>query len=132
MNKDIATTTGQCHCGGVKFTVSLLDGLRKVVRCNCTMCRMKGAVMAFASMGSIEVTEGEALLSTYQFHTNVAKHHFCSVCGIKSFYVPRSKPDGFSVNVRCLDDGAAHVTRITLFDGEHWEEAMAKLAEAGA
>jgi hypothetical protein len=52
------------------------------------------------------------------------------VCGIKSFYVPRSKPDGFSVNVRCLDDGAVHVTRITLFDGEHWEEAMAKLAEA--
>jgi hypothetical protein len=52
------------------------------------------------------------------------------VCGIKSFYVPRSKPDGFSVNVRCLDGGAVRVTRIMMFDGEHWEEAMAKLAEA--
>ena len=63
-----------------------------------------------------------------RFNTGTAKHHFCSVCGIKSFYVPRSKPDGFSVNVRCLDDGQVRVTRITLFDGEHWEEAMAKLA----
>ena len=61
-----------------------------------------------------------------RFNTGTAKHHFCSVCGIKSFYVPRSKPDGFSVNVRCLDDGQVRVTRITLFDGEHWEEAMAK------
>ena len=72
--------------------------------------------------------KGADKLTTYRFNTGTAKHHFCSVCGIKSFYVPRSKPDGFSVNVRCLDDGQVRVTRITLFDGEHWEEAMAKLA----
>ena len=74
------------------------------------------------------LTKGADKLTTYRFNTGTAKHHFCSVCGIKSFYVPRSKPDGFSVNVRCLDDGQVTVTRITLFDGEHWEEAMAKLA----
>ena len=60
-----------------------------------------------------------------RFNTGTAKHHFCSVCGIKSFYVPRSKPDGFSVNVRCLDDGQVRVTSIALFDGQHWEEAFA-------
>src|SRR6185312_1177010 len=54
----------------------------------------------------------------------------CSICGIKSFYVPRSKPDGFSVNVRCLDDGQVTISRVTLFDGQHWEEQMAALAEA--
>jgi hypothetical protein len=75
--------------------------------------------------------KGADKLTTYTFNTGTAKHHFCSVCGIKSFYVPRSKPDGFSVNVRCLDDGGVRVTRITLFDGEHWEEQMAKLAREG-
>ncbi len=68
------------------------------------------------------------MLTTYDFNTGTAKHHFCSICGIKSFYVPRSKPDAFSVNVRCLDDGAVSVTRIALFDGQHWEEQMAALA----
>jgi len=67
---------------------------------------------------------GENQLTTYSFNTGTAKHHFCSVCGIKSFYVPRSKPDGYSVNVRCLDEGAVRVARIALFDGKHWEEAM--------
>ena len=68
---------------------------------------------------------GEDKLTTYTFNTGTAKHHFCSVCGIKSFYVPRSKPDGFSVNVRCLDEGAVTRHRASaLFDGKHWEEAM--------
>ncbi len=63
-------------------------------------------------------------ITTYTFNTGTAKHIFCSVCGIKSFYVPRSKPDGYSVNVHCLDDGQVRVTRIGLFDGQHWEEAL--------
>ena len=69
--------------------------------------------------------DGQDKLTTYSFNTGTAKHHFCSVCGVKSFYVPRSKPDGFSVNVRCLDDGQVRVTSIVLFDGQHWEQAFA-------
>jgi hypothetical protein len=75
------------------------------------------------------LTKGADKITTYTFNTGTAKHHFCSVCGIKSFYVPRSNPDGFSINVRCLDV-ALRVTRTIVFDGDHWEEAMAKLAKA--
>jgi hypothetical protein len=103
MNRDIETITGQCHCGGVKFRIGLVDGLRKPVRCNCTMCRMKGAVMVFASLGSIAVTAGEELLFTYEFHTKVAKHHFCSVCGIHLFHQRRFDPGMYGVNVAVLD-----------------------------
>jgi hypothetical protein len=103
VDKDIVSTTGQCHCGGVKFSVKLADGFDKPVRCNCTMCRMKGAVMVFAEVGSIAVTEGEDLLSTYQFHTNVAKHHFCSHCGIHLFHQRRFDPGLYGVNVAVLD-----------------------------
>ncbi len=120
MDKDIEQTTGQCHCGGVKFRVSLLDGLRKVARCNCSMCRMKGAVMAFASMGSIEVTEGEELLSTYQFHTNVAKHHFCSVCGIHLFHQRRFDPGLYAVNVATLAGVSPYdFDEVPVLDGEN-------------
>ena len=103
MDEHSKTTKGQCHCGAVKFSVRLLDGLTKPVRCNCTMCRMKGVVMVFAALGGIEVIEGEALLSTYQFHTNVAKHHFCSRCGIHLFHQRRFDPDMYGVNVAVLE-----------------------------
>ena len=118
MNKDIKTTAGQCHCGGVKFKVTLIDGLHKPVRCNCSMCRMKGAVMMFAALGSIEVTEGEALLATYQFHSKVAKHHFCSRCGIHLFHQRRFDPDMYGVNVAVLDGVSPYdFDEVALFDG---------------
>ena len=102
-NPDIEEITGQCHCGAVKFRVRLQDGLRRVARCNCSICRMKGAVMAFASLGSLEISEGEELLSTYQFHTMTAKHHFCSRCGIHLFHQRRIVPGLYAVNVAVLD-----------------------------
>ena len=103
MPADGETIRGQCHCGGVKFTVALQDGLDKPVRCNCTMCRMKGAVMVFAHVGSIAISEGEDLLATYQFHTHVAKHHFCSRCGIHLFHQRRFDPSLYGVNVAVLE-----------------------------
>ena len=118
---------GGCHCGGVRYEVLAPEEIA-VKECNCSMCRMNGYLHLIVAADRFRLTKGADKLNTYRFNTGTAKHHFCSVCGIKSFYVPRSKPDGFSVNVRCLDDGQVTVTRITLFDGEHWEEAMAKLA----
>jgi hypothetical protein len=118
---------GGCHCGGVRYEV-LAPKEIEVKECNCSMCRMTGYLHLIVAAERFRLLKGADKLTTYRFNTGTAKHHFCTVCGIKSFYVPRSKPDGFSVNVRCLDDGQARVTRITLFDGEHWEEAMAKLA----
>ena len=120
MDKDTHTKAGQCHCGGVKFTVELLDGLGKVARCNCSMCRMKGAVMAFARLGSITVTDGEDLLTTYQFHTNTAKHHFCSRCGIHLFHQRRFDPGLYAVNVAVLDGVSPFdFAEVPVLDGEN-------------
>jgi hypothetical protein len=120
MNQDIDSTTGQCHCGTVKYRVTLVDGLRKPVRCNCSMCRMKGAVMVFAALGSIAVTEGEDALSTYEFHTKVAKHHFCSNCGIHLFHQRRFDPGLYGVNVATLDGVSPFdFAEVPVFDGEN-------------
>jgi hypothetical protein len=118
--------SGGCHCGAVRYEVLELDEI-EVKECNCSICHMTGHLHLIVPSDRFRLLKGEDKLTTYEFNTRTAKHQFCSICGIKSFYVPRSKPDGFSVNVRCLDDGAVRVTRITLFDGQHWEEQMAKI-----
>jgi hypothetical protein len=121
--------TGGCHCGMVRFGVLAPDVI-EAKECNCSICRRTGYLHLIVEKERFRLLSGEDKITTYRFNTGTAKHHFCSLCGIKSFYVPRSKPDGFSVNVRCLDDGQVTVTRITLFDGQHWEEQMAALANA--
>lgn len=117
---------GGCHCGAVRFEVLAPDEI-EAKDCNCSICRMSGYLHLIVPKERFRLLAGDDQLTTYGFNTGAAKHHFCSLCGIKSFYVPRSHPDGFSVNVRCLDDGAVNVARITLFDGQHWEDAMAGL-----
>ena len=121
--------TGGCHCGMVRFAVLAPDVI-EVKECNCSICHRTGYLHLIVDKERFRLLSGEDKLTTYRFNTGIAKHHFCSLCGIKSFYVPRSKPDGFSVNVRCLDDGQVTISRVTLFDGQHWEEQMAALAEA--
>ena len=121
--------TGGCHCGMVRFAVLAPDVI-EVKECNCSICRRTGYLHLIVDKERFRLLSGEDKLTTYRFNTGIAKHHFCSLCGIKSFYVPRSKPDGFSVNVRCLDDGQVTISGVTLFDGQHWEEQMAALAEA--
>jgi hypothetical protein len=71
--------------------------------------------------------QGRESLNTYTFNTGVAKHHFCATCGVKSFYIPRSHPDGISVNVRCLDPATIVSMQVKPFDGRRWEEARALL-----
>jgi hypothetical protein len=115
---------GGCHCGAVRFEVLAPDEI-EAKECNCSICRMAGYLHLIVDAERFRLLKGKDKIATYTFNTGTAKHHFCSVCGIKSFYVPRSKPDGYSVNVRCLDDGQVRVTRIALFDGQHWEEAFA-------
>jgi centromere protein V len=114
---------GGCHCGAVRFEVLAPDEI-EATECTCSICRKAGYLHLIVPAVRFRLLTREDKLTTYTFNTGTAKHHFCSVCGIKSFYVPRSKPDGYSVNVRCLDEGAVRVARIALFDGKHWEEAM--------
>jgi hypothetical protein len=115
---------GGCHCRAVRFEVLAPDAI-EASECNCSICRMTGYLHLIVPKERFRLLHGEEKLTTYAFNTGTAKHKFCSVCGIKSFYVPRSRPDGYSVNVRCLDEGVARVTRITLFDGKQWEQQMA-------
>jgi centromere protein V len=116
--------TGGCHCGAVRFEVLAPEEI-EAKECNCSICRKAGYLHLIVDKERFRLVQGRDKITTYSFNTGTAKHHFCSVCGVKSFYVPRSKPDGFSVNVRCLDDGQARVTSIVLFDGQRWEQAFA-------
>ena len=116
--------TGGCHCGAVRFEVLAPDEIAAKA-CNCSICAKSGYLHYHVEQDQFRLLRGRDQITTYSFNTGTARHHFCSVCGIKSFYVPRSKPDGYSVNVRCLDDGQVRVTGIGLFDGRHWEEAFA-------
>lgn len=92
-----------CHCGTVRFSVRLTEGVRSARRCNCSLCRMRGAVAVTAGLADITVTQGEEALTLYQFHTNEAKHYFCAKCGIYTFHQRRSDPDQYGVNVACIE-----------------------------
>jgi hypothetical protein len=116
--------TGGCHCGAVRFEV-LAPNEVEAKECNCTICRKAGYLHLIVENERFRLVEGADKIATYSFNTGTAKHHFCSVCGVKSFYVPRSKPDGYSVNLRCLDDGQVRVARVVSFDGRNWEQAFA-------
>lgn len=94
---------GACHCGAVRFQVRLTDGLATARRCTCSYCRMRGAVAVSAELDSITITAGGDMLSTYQFNTGTAKHHFCSRCGIYTHHQRRSNPSQYGVNLACLD-----------------------------
>jgi len=89
---------------------------------------MSGYLHLIVPQRDFELLCGEDVLTTYTFNTHIAKHRFCSVCGVKSFYIPRSHPDGVSVNARCLDPGTVESMDVQAFDGAHWEQNVAKLS----
>ncbi|EKY3231434.1 GFA family protein [Cronobacter malonaticus] len=111
---------GQCHCGTVKFTVELTDGLNTARRCNCSYCRMRGAITVSAPLNGITVLEGKEKLTEYRFNTRQAAHYFCSVCGIYTFHQRRSNPDQYGVNVACLEGVSPFdFPEITVTEGIH-------------
>jgi len=94
---------GGCHCGAVRFRVRLQGGLGEGHRCNCSICRMRGAVSLTGRVEDLEVTAGAEHLALYQFGSRVAEHHFCRICGIYTHHRQRSDPSHFAVNAACLD-----------------------------
>jgi hypothetical protein len=97
------TLNGACHCGQVRFRVRLAEGLSSARRCNCSFCRMRGAVALTARVGDIDFVEGEDRLTRYQFNTGVAEHYFCPTCGIYTHHRRRSNPNEYGVNAACLE-----------------------------
>lgn len=94
-----------------------------VEECNCSICAKSGYLHLIVPRSRFRLLQGEEYLTNYAFNTGVAKHLFCKVCGIKSFYVPRSHPDGISVNARCLDPGTVEHMEVQAFDGVNWESS---------
>jgi hypothetical protein len=119
--------SGGCHCGAVRFEVALSREV-EAQACNCTLCAMVGFVHIIVPESRFRITSGEDRLTAYSFNTGVARHLFCSACGVKSFYRPRSNPDGWSVNARCLDDPEGLDITIDPFDGRNWEANAGALA----
>jgi len=94
---------GSCHCGAVQFEVELDRGFEKLWRCNCSLCRRKGAIMASVTVDRLRVTKGQDKLSLYQWNTRQAKHYFCGVCGIYTHHQRRSVPGEFGFNIACIE-----------------------------
>jgi centromere protein V len=122
----MTTHTGGCHCGAVRFEVDASAEL-EVHECNCSMCRRLGYLHLIVPSTAFRLLEGEEVLTVYRFNTGTARHLFCSICGVKSFYVPRSHPDGYSVSARCLDEGTVRGMKVLPFDGANWEANAAAL-----
>ena len=118
---------GGCHCGAVRFAAELPSRLT-VQDCNCSICSKTGFLHLIVPEERFRLVAGAEKLTGYSFGTGVARHLFCSVCGLKGFYRPRSNPDGWSVNARCLDDYAILDLRIEPFDGRDWDAHGPSLA----
>lgn len=119
--------SGGCHCGRVRFEVRAPADI-VATRCNCSICEKSGFLHLIVRAADFRLLQGDSGLTTYTFNTGTAKHHFCRHCGIKSFYVPRSHPNGISVNVNCLDTKTIRSVEITPFDGREWEQNISKLS----
>ena len=124
---EVTTVRGGCHCGAVQFEAKLQHPCEAQI-CNCSICRKCGFQHLIVPATQFQLTSGTEFLRNYQFRSKTAKHFFCCVCGVKSFYVPRSNPDGYSLNVRCLDLPADCEVEFSKFDGRNWSKHGADLA----
>lgn len=112
---------GGCHCGQVRFRVLLHSNA--ALACDCSICAKKGFINIIVAAEDFQLIQGEDSLQTYRFNTGVAQHRFCRTCGIHPFTRPRSHPDGYDINARCLDNGLDGLD-IVPFNGQHWEDSV--------
>ena len=92
-----------CHCGAIEAEINVINKLEKVIRCNCSICKRKGVIMSMVKNEDFKITKGENKLKLYQFHSKVAKHYFCSICGIHAYARPRSNPKIHMINIACVE-----------------------------
>ena len=92
-----------CHCGEIEAEINVPDNLEKVLKCNCSICKRKGAIMSMVKNEDFKIVKGEDKLKLYQFHSKIAKHYFCSVCGIHTHNRPRINPKIYGINIACVE-----------------------------
>lgn len=122
---------GACHCGAVRFTVTLTDGLATARRCTCSYCTQRGAVAVSANLSDIIFTQGEDRLTRYTFNTHTAQHFFCATCGIYTHHQRRSNPHQFGINLACLDGQTPFLPEVPVFDGQSHPTDSGGLRTAG-
>ncbi len=127
MSDTLITHSGGCHCGAVTFEFDAPPQLPVTV-CNCSMCHATGFLHVFALQSDVRLS-GADNLTTYTFNTHQAKHMFCKTCGIKPLYVPRSHPESYSINLRCITPGTLEISETIEFDGQNWEANIADLKD---
>ncbi|MDJ0716646.1 MAG: GFA family protein [Prochloraceae cyanobacterium] len=123
--RESKTYEGGCHCGAVRFQV-IVDK-HEAMNCNCSICRKKGFLHLIVPREKFTLLQGKEVLTTYTFNTQIAKHTFCRICGIHSFYRPRSHPNSIDVNIHCLDEDILSRFKVKFFDGVNWEESIKKI-----
>ena len=126
MIKDMVTHLGGCHCKQIQFEVIGEENIQ-VLDCSCSICSIVNYKHYIVSKSKFKLIKGKKFLSTYTFNTKVAKHIFCKICGIKSFYVPRSHPESISVNVNCINSKTIKSIKVIEFDGKNWEKNINKI-----
>ena len=110
----------KCHCGAVEAEIKFPKKLNKILRCNCSICKRKGAIMSIVKNEDFKIIKGKDKLSMYQFHSKVAQHFFCSVCGIYTHHHPRSNPSMTGFNLGCVDDvNTFKLNEVPVNDGEN-------------
>ena len=110
-----------CHCGAVEAEINAtVNELAKIVRCNCSICKRKGSVMSMVKNENFKIIKGKDKLKIYQFNTKVAKHYFCSICGIYTHNNPRSNPKMTAFNIGCIDEvDTFSLKKIHIADGQN-------------
>jgi hypothetical protein len=126
MAPDGVRISGGCHCRAVRFEAKVPKAV-EVLDCNCSICTATGFRHLIVPHSDFRLLSGEKTLTHYRFGTGAADHLFCSACGVKSFYQPRSHPQAWSVNVNTLDDVLGLSIAIRPFDGRNWEKARETL-----
>lgn len=127
----MTTHRGGCHCGAVRFEVEAPAAI-EALECNCSICRTTGFLHLIVPQSRFRLLSGEGALREYRYNTGAARHRFCGTCGVKSFYVPRSNPDGYSVNVRCLDSGTVELLTVRQFDDADRQVSEARIKHLSA
>ncbi|KAJ1645908.1 hypothetical protein J3B02_005038 [Coemansia erecta] len=124
---DLATHQGHCHCKAVQWEIQAPRKL-SIDECNCSICDLNGFQHIIVPKSRFTLKTGKNNITTYTFNSHIAQHYFCKTCGIESFYIPRSNPDGYSINFRCLERENVDEFEIVPFDGKNWEKNAGKLS----
>ena len=110
----------KCHCGEIQAEINVSNKLEKVTRCNCSICKKKGAIMSMVKNEDFKVIKGEDKLKLYQFHSKIAKHFFCSICGIYTHHNPRINPSLTAFNVGCINEiDTFKLENVNIADGKN-------------